>query len=318
MDDSEKLSVGKRFQRKILEELKAKQADIEARKIAPEEEVGNISGLEISANKCSGKNMAAPIQPTYKKREKDRCDLPEIDTRYMASMPMKPTSLPSPPLSGIIPIPRSQSESKYSSPQSESELISQLQAELGRQRSRIERLEHNLGLKGQEVDHLLGERDKAEKEQLEAIGHNIDKKVIADLNERVSHLIQLVEDARQKRRELEKEVDKARRRERELENEVEERRSREHELRRQLDEVRSEKVGLMDEIEVLKSPRSPESIPGSDSLQNGNKAKRAPSSRGGLKVENRRYFSVPRGERFTTVALCKGVVNSSASSTLRL
>ena len=314
MDNPTKPSVGKRFQRKIHEELKAKQADIEARRIAAAEhrrrkEVGNIPGLEIPDNKCSGKKIETSIQPAPKSHVKNWSDLPEIDTRHMDSMPMKPTSLPSPPLSGIIPGSRSQPESTNGCPESESEIISQLQAELGRQRTRIERLEENLKSKEQEVDHLSAERDQVEKEQLEAIAHN-DKDTVANLDEQVSQLLRLVGDARKERRELEQEADSARRRVRELENEVEERRSSEQALRRQLDEVRCEKVGLVDEIEVLKSPRSLESTIGSTVPPTNNKAKRVFSNRGGPRAEKTRYFSVPRGERFTTVALCKGVANS--------
>ena len=322
MDEQRKLSVGRRFQRKINEELKAKEADIEARRVTAaehirREEIGSISGLEIPDNKCSGNNMQTSIQPNHKKHVKKWSDLPEIDTRHMDSIPRKPTPLPSPPLSGIIPVPQSRSEYKHSSPQSESKLMSQLQAELGHQRNRIERLERNLESKEQEVNLLSAERDKVEKEQIEAICHG-DKERIANLNETVSHLLRLLDDARQKRRELEKEVDDARRRVRELENEVDERRSLEQDLRRQLDEVKCEKVGLIDEIGVLKNSRSPESVPDSHFSKNVNKAKKAYSSRSGLRAEKTRYFSVPRGERFTTVALCKGVVNSSASGALRL
>lgn len=309
-DDPERLSLGKRFQQKIDEERRAKQAGIEAQKNATAEQrnaaakrrlrddLPTLPGPDIPVNRSPSNHKETIIHPIERKNEKNRSDLPELDMGHMASPSVKQNSLPSPPLSGTSQFPPSKPGSRYPHDRSESELIPQLQAELGWQKDYIKRLEVDLKSVKHEVRRLRTERDQVQQERLEAIRHN-EKKVAADLNEQVAQLVRLVEDARKRERELEIEVDEGR--------------SRERDLTHQFDEMKRENVRLVGEIEVLRSPKSPESPPSSDSRPKDKKAKRASSSRGGSRPEKTRFeFSVRRGERFSTAALCKGFVNSLA------
>ena len=302
-DKPERLSLSERFQQKIDEDQRAKQADIEAQRNAAAEQrqrddLRTLTGLEIPVNRSSSNHKETIIHPIGRKNVKNWSDLPELDTRHMTSLSAKQNPLPSPPLSGISQFPPSKPKSRYPYGRSESELITELQAELGCQKNYIERLEVDLKSVKQEVQRLRTERDQVQQEHLEAIRHN-EKEVAANLNEQVAKLVQLVEDARKRERQLEIEVDEGR--------------SQERDLMHQLDEIRRQNVRLIDEIEVLKSPRSPKSPPSSCSRSKDKKAKRASSSRGGSRPEKTRYeFSVRRGERFSTAALCKGFVNSLA------
>ena len=303
MDDPSNLPLSKRFERKITEEIRSKQADIEARKSEAAEDrrrhdLQTISGLELTTIRRSSNKEETGSQSTQRRNAKNQSDLPELDTRHTAPLPVKPGSLPSPPLSGISQVPPSKPESRYTRPRSESELISQLQAELSHQQNYSERLEKDLASTKHRLERLRAEYDEAEQEHLEAIRQN-DKEPTANLDERVSQLARMVEDARK--------------RVRELENEVDEGRSRVRDLRDQLDEARREKVGLMHEIQILKSPRSPESTPGFDSHPKDIKAKRAPSGRGGSKREKKKHeFSVRKGERHSSATLFTSVVKSFA------
>ncbi len=307
MDDPEALSISRRYQRKIAEELKAKQAEVEDKKYAEAEErrrydLRTLSGLELTTNTHSSTKTETISRPTQSKNVKDRSNLPELDTRDMASLSMAPKPLPSPPFSDINHVPPSKPESRYTRPRNESELISQLQTELCSQQNHIDRLKEDLESTKHEVKRLRSERARVELAHLEAIQHN-DKEAVANLEEQVSRLVRLVESTRK--------------RERELEDEVDEGRSRERNLRQQLEEMRREKVGLMDEIQILKSPRSlvesPRILEPPPSYESRPKSRRASSSRGESRPERKKYeFSVRKGERRSSATLFTSVVSSFA------
>ena len=300
MAESKTLPLSTRFQQKITEESNAKKANVEAQKLAAAEDrrrhdLRVISGLELTVDeRSSGKTEPDPQHSKYK-RDKNRRDLPELDTRHIAPIPLRPAPLPSPPHSSISQVRSSHSEDRCTSPQTESKLVLQLQADLGHQRTHIERLEKDLESTKYEVSQLRTEREKIQQEHLEAIRRN-EKEVAVDLKEQVAQLVQLLEDTRK--------------RERSLENEVDEGRSRERLLTRQLDESRREQVALTNEMEALKSARTPVT---SDSPPKDNRARRTSSSRGGSKQEKTKFeFSVRKGERHSSAVLLKSAIQSRA------
>ncbi len=303
MEYPKTLSVGRRFQRKIAEEFSTRQAEVEAQKSAAAEDrlrhdLRRLSGLELAAHERPGNRTEITSQLKQSKNVKDRSDLPELDTRHTASLSMKPEPLPSPPLSGIGQVPPTKLGSRYASPQGESELVVQLQINISYQQDHIEKLKEDLQSTRHEVRHLRSERDRVEQEHDQAIQQN-DKDIITKHEEHVSR--------------LERQLEKTREKARDLENKVEEGESREWDLRQQLSKVRRENSGLVSEIEVLKSPRSPETLPSSESRPQGNKARRSSSSRGMSKPGKTKYeFSVPKGERRTSATLLKSAISSFA------
>lgn len=302
MEYPKTLSVGRRFQHKIAEELSAKQAEVEAQKVAAAEQrkrhdLRILSGLEITANERSSDKTATTSQSTQSKSVKDGSDLPELDTRHVASLSIKPEPLPSPPFSGVGQVPERKLGSRCTSAWSESELLLQLQADISCQQDHIEKLKEDLQSTKHKVRLLRSERDKAEQEYDQAIQHN-GKHVIAK-EEQVSRLERLIEKTREKARDLE--------------NKIEEGESREWDLRQQLNKSRRENAGLISEIENLKCPRSPDASPSSERRPQRNKARRSSSSRGGSMPGKTKYeFSVPKGERRTSATLLKSAISSFA------
>lgn len=303
MEYPKALSVGKRFQKKIAQELSTKQAEVEAQKSAAAEDrrrhdLRILSGLEPIAHEPPANRTEITSQRKQSKDVKDRTDLPELDTRHTASLSIRPEPLPSPPLSGVGQVPPTKLGSRYGDPKSESELIMQLQIDISYQQDHIEKLKEDLQSTRQEVRHLRSERDKVELEQHQAIQQN-DKEIITKLEEQVSR--------------LERQIEKTRQKVRDLENNVEEGESREWDLRQQLSKVRRENSGLVSEIELLKMPRSPETLPSSKSPPQGSKARRSSSSRGMTKPGKTKYeFSVPKGERRSSATLLKSAISSLA------
>ena len=296
---SNRRPLSQRYQEKIAEEESAKQADADARKSAAREQRQRIGvlALEPDFNKCLNDNIEHTNHPTTLQHRRKPSDLPEVDTRRMPSLPVRPAPFPSPPISSISPIQSRQHESRYASPGRENALISQLQSDLGCHKTHVEKLEKDLLSTKNEIKILRDERDALRQAHIEAIRKN-DREQITNLKEQISHLSQ--------------ELDDSRKRERTLEDEVDEGRSRERDLRDQLNALKRERVDLTHEIDPPRSPRSPMVWSCPESRPPENEARQTISSRRGPKLEKKYEFRVGKGRRCSSATLVKSYIQSRA------
>jgi len=244
-------SVTTRFELKIAEEARAKEAKARAQKLLDEQrrraDLEDLPGLKVRqedfVNGYPERSHRAETARSRRWRE---------DTDKEVVVPWQ-SSWPDPQPCAAPPIPIYQESVHEISPASREPLtgrqdlptdnlaIQKLQADLDRERSHVRKLEHDLRSTAQQVELLRAERDEAACQHRQAVYADA-KAEAARLEAQVVELKRLCEDSVQEKRRLEDEIERGR--------------SRELELNRQLENARREKRQLEDEIELDRGRRT--------------------------------------------------------------
>lgn len=236
--------VATEYTRRIAEEAKAKEAERRARKAAEEEErrreVAGLSGLR-STTKCH--IVVEPLEQVHLPVKAEQ-------KVYELEAPGSPTSPASVSLESYHTATPSTAEidSEECQSHTDNDTVRGLRADLGRERSRIQKLRQESRQAKHEIANLSSQREADQRQYIQALRAQ-DYEQAAELQTHLEALHHQLETAWADRRKLE--------------NNLEEGRSREEVLRRQLRDARDEAQQLEEQRGTERKPKSSRDVKGS-------------------------------------------------------